>query len=124
MAESAQTTHRKATPFERALLQRRRRAAEPLWRDALGEQLRRRRHERRDTLNDTATRAGISPQYLSEIERGRKEPSSEMIAAVAGALDVTLLDLPLAVAETLQTPTSAPARGTARGTASVLALAA
>ncbi|WP_240312414.1 hypothetical protein [Janibacter anophelis] len=47
-----------------------------------------------------------------------------MIAAVAGALDVTLLDLTLAVAETLQTPASAPARGTARGTASVLALAA
>ena len=88
-------------PLERALLQRRRRAAEPLWRDALGEQLRRRRHERRDTLDDPATRAGISPQYLSEIERGRKEPSSEMIAAVAGALDVTLLDLTLAVAESI-----------------------
>lgn len=117
MAESAQTTHREATPFERALLQRRR-AAEPLWRDALGEQLRRRRHERRDTLDDTATRAGISPQYLSEIERGRKEPSSEMIAAVAGALDVTLLDLTLSVAESLQ----APAR--TRGSASALALAA
>ena len=124
MAESAHTAHREATPFERALLQRRRRAAEPLWRDALGEQLRRRRQERRDTLDETAERAGISMQYLSEIERGLKEPSSEMIAAVAGALDVTLLDLTLAVAETLQTPASAPARGTARGTASVLALAA
>lgn len=120
MAESAQTTHRKATPFERALLQRRRRAAEPLWREALGDQLRRRRHERGDTLDDTAARAGISPQYLSEIERGRKEPSSEMIAAVAGALDVTLLDLTLAVAETLQ----APATAAVRGTVSVLALAA
>ena len=46
------------------------------------------------------------------------------LAAVAGALDVTLLDLTLAVAETLQTPASAPSRGTARGTTSVLALAA
>lgn len=44
---------------------------------------------------------GSPPQYLSEIERGRKEPSSEMIAAVAGALDVTLLDLTLAVAESI-----------------------
>lgn len=118
MAESAQTTHREATPFERALLQRRRRAAEPLWREALGERLRGLRHERGDTLDETAERAGISMQYLSEIERGRKEPSSEMIAAVAGALDVTLLDLTLSVAETLQAPTRT------RGSASALALAA
>lgn len=41
----------------------------------------------------TAGRAGISPQYLSEVERGRKEPSSEMIAALAGALGVTLTEL-------------------------------
>ncbi|MCP9965174.1 helix-turn-helix domain-containing protein [Actinomadura madurae] len=32
---------------------------------------------------ETARRAGVSPQYLSEMERGVKEPSSEMIAAVA-----------------------------------------
>ena len=43
-----------------------------------------------------------------------------MIVAVAGALDVTLLDLTLAVAETLQ----APATAAVRGTVSVLALAA
>lgn len=72
---------------------------EPLWRDALGEELRRRRHERGETLGETADRAGVSPQYLSEMERGRKEPSSEMIAAVAGALDVTLVDLTLGVAD-------------------------
>ena len=41
-------------------------------------------------LVDVAERAGISPQCLSEIERGRKEPSSEMIAAVLGALEVDL----------------------------------
>lgn len=105
MAETAENTHRDPTPFERALLQRRRRTAEPLWREALGERLRALRHERGDTLDETAERAGISMQYLSEIERGRKEPSSEMIAAVAGALDVTLLDLTLSVAESLQAPT-------------------
>ena len=118
MAETAENTHRDPTPFERALLQRRRRTAEPLWREALGERLRALRHERGDTLDETAERAGISMQYLSEIERGRKEPSSEMIAAVAGALDVTLLDLTLSVAESLQPPTRA------RGSASALALAA
>ncbi|CEA09375.1 Transcriptional regulator ClgR [Arthrobacter saudimassiliensis] len=74
---------------------------EPLWREVLGELLRRLRHERGRTLGEVAERAGISPQYLSEIERGRKEPSSEMIAAVAGALGITLLDLTAAAAEAL-----------------------
>ena len=32
-------------------------------------------------------------QYLSEVERGRKEPSSEVLAAVTGALRLTLVDL-------------------------------
>ncbi|GAA5200458.1 helix-turn-helix transcriptional regulator [Microbacterium jejuense] len=79
-----------------------RRDPEPLWRDALGEQLRRLRHERGERLADTADRAGVSPQYLSEIERGLKEPSSEMIAAVAGALDVTLIELTAAVVDDLR----------------------
>ncbi|HWJ10727.1 MAG TPA: helix-turn-helix transcriptional regulator [Nocardioides sp.] len=71
---------------------------EPLWRDLLGRELRRMRRERGETLTETAERAGISPQYLSEIERGLKEPSSEMIAAVTGALGSSLLDLTSAVA--------------------------
>ena len=58
------------------------RAPEPLWRDVLGDRLRRIRHDRGERLADTADRAGVSPQYLSEMERGLKEPSSEMIAAV------------------------------------------
>ena len=66
---------------------------EPLWREVLGRRLRALRTERWETLAETAERAGISPQYLSEVERGIKEPSSEMIAALAGALDVTLADL-------------------------------
>ena len=74
---------------------------DPLWREVLGELLRRLRHNRGMTLGEIAARAGLSPQYLSEIERGLKEPSSEMIDAVAGALGVTLVDLTLAVAETL-----------------------
>ncbi|MET9230577.1 helix-turn-helix transcriptional regulator [Lentzea sp. NPDC003310] len=71
---------------------------EPLWREALGRKLRERREERGDRLVDVAERAGISVQYLSEIERGRKEPSSEMIAAVAGALGVDLADLLIGIA--------------------------
>ena len=76
-------------------------APEPLWREVLGRRLRVLRADRDETLAQTAQRAGISPQYLSEIERGRKEPSSEMIAALAGALDTTLADLTLAVTEDL-----------------------
>ena len=67
----------------------------------VGERLRHLRHLRGETLEQTARRAGISPQYLSEIERGVKEPSSEMIAAITGALDITLVDLVVAVADRL-----------------------
>ncbi|MET0298012.1 MAG: helix-turn-helix transcriptional regulator [Microbacterium sp.] len=78
------------------------RQPEPLWRDALGGRLRRLRHARGERLTDTATRAGVSPQYLSEIERGIKEPSSEMIGAVAGALEVTLVELTAGVVDDLR----------------------
>jgi transcriptional regulator with XRE-family HTH domain len=64
-----------------------------LWREVLGRTLRTAREEQGGRLIDVAERAGISPQYLSEIERGRKEPSSEMIAAVTGALGIDLADL-------------------------------
>jgi transcriptional regulator with XRE-family HTH domain len=79
-----------------------RRQPEPLWREVLGQRLRELRIERKETLAETAERAGISPQYLSEIERGRKEPSSEMIAAVAGALGTTLADLTAGITEDLR----------------------
>lgn len=74
---------------------------EPLWREILGGQLRALRTEKRETLAETAERAGISPQYLSEVERGRKEPSSEMIAALAGALGTSLGTLTGRVADEL-----------------------
>ena len=82
---------------------------EPLWRHLLGDQLRRRRHRRDETLTETAANAGVSPQYLSEVERGLKEPSSEMIAAIAGALDTSLIELTSAVADELRQTTPAPA---------------
>ena len=77
-------------------------ALEPLWRHLLGRQLRVLRLANGEKLAETAARAGISPQYLSEIERGLKEPSSEMIAAIAGALGVTLLDLTELLADELR----------------------
>jgi len=70
----------------------------PLWREVLGRSLRAAREEQGERLVDTAERAGISPQYLSEIERGRKEPSSEMIAAVTGALGIELSTLLVEIA--------------------------
>ena len=75
---------------------------EPLWREVLGQRLRTLRLDQQETLAETAGRAGLSPQYLSEIERGRKEPSSEMIAALAGALDITVADLMAGAAEDLR----------------------
>ena len=84
---------------------------EPLWREVLGQRLRALRLEQQETLAETAGRAGISPQYLSEIERGRKEPSSEMIAALAGALGTTLIRLTEQVAGDLRRQQAiAPAR--------------
>ena len=80
------------------------REPEPLWREVLGRSLRAVREEQGGRLVDVAERAGISPQYLSEIERGRKEPSSEMIAAVAGALGVDLAGLLIDIAGDLRGP--------------------
>jgi transcriptional regulator with XRE-family HTH domain len=77
-------------------------APEPLWREVLGDRLRSLRTDRDETLARTAERAGISPQYLSEIERGRKEASSEMIAALAGALGITVADLMAGTADDLR----------------------
>ncbi|MFI7008752.1 helix-turn-helix domain-containing protein [Streptomyces sp. NPDC050145] len=71
---------------------------EPLWRHIVGDVLRRRRRAQGRTLQDVADTAGISMPYLSEMERGRKEASSEMLAAVAGALGLGLVDV-LALAQ-------------------------
>jgi transcriptional regulator with XRE-family HTH domain len=64
-----------------------------LLREAIGAGLRRARTARRRTLRDVSRRARVSLGYLSEVERGRKEPSSELLAAICEALDVTLPDL-------------------------------
>jgi transcriptional regulator with XRE-family HTH domain len=75
---------------------------EPLWREAVGRELRSERQATERTLADVAEEAGVSIQYLSEVERGLKEPSSEVLGAVAGALGLGLVDLTSRVARTLR----------------------
>lgn len=71
-----------------------------LLRQALGTVLRSLRGESGRTLRDVADAARVSPGYLSEIERGRKEASSELLASVSAALDVSLGEILIrAVAE-------------------------
>ena len=65
----------------------------PLLRTTLGHLLRRARREQNRTLADVARAARVSLPYLSELERGRKEASSEVLAAVCGALRIELSDL-------------------------------
>lgn len=62
----------------------------PLLRGVLGAVLRRIRLAQRRTLADVAGTAKISVPYLSEVERGRKEASSEVLAALSDALHVPL----------------------------------
>ena len=64
--------------------------AQPLWREIIGSVLRDERHRQHRTLAQVADRAGMSVQYLSEVERGRKEASSEMLAAACGSLGLSL----------------------------------
>jgi transcriptional regulator with XRE-family HTH domain len=65
----------------------------PLLRTMLGDVLRRTRLEQGRTLADVAKSARVSMPYLSELERGRKEASSEVLAAICDALEIELSDL-------------------------------
>jgi transcriptional regulator with XRE-family HTH domain len=76
-------------------------ASKPLWRHVLGEVLRGERLGQERILTEVAATAGVSPQYLSEIERGRKEPSSEILGSVAEALGLELFDVVHRVGERL-----------------------
>lgn len=66
---------------------------EPLWRHLVGGVLRQERLAQQRTLRDVADAAQISMPYLSELERGRKEASSEVLSAAARALGLGLADL-------------------------------
>ena len=62
-------------------------------RDAIGEVLRDERTEQERTLADVAETAAVSVQYLSEIERGRKEVSSDLLSAVCDSLEVEVAEV-------------------------------
>src|SRR5699024_4740890 len=59
-------------------------------REVIGDELRRVRQDQGRTLRDVSAAAAVSLGYLSEVERGQKEASSELLAAICGALDVSL----------------------------------
>jgi len=64
-----------------------------LLRHVIGATLRRIRLDDGRTLREVSRAANISMPYLSEVERGRKEPSSEILAGICAALGLTLVDL-------------------------------
>ncbi len=62
-------------------------------RQVIGDELRRRRQDQGRTLRDVSGAASVSLGYLSEVERGQKEASSELLAAICDALEVPLSDV-------------------------------
>jgi transcriptional regulator with XRE-family HTH domain len=86
-------------------------------RQHLGDELRRQRQRQGRTLRQVSAAARVSLGYLSEIERGQKEASSELLASICGALDVPLSQLlryvgdDIALAELASAPVSADRPG-------------
>jgi predicted transcriptional regulator len=74
----------------------------PVLRQVVGETLRGLRMRQRRTLREISAEARVSLGYLSEVERGQKEPSSELLAAICGALDVELSELFAEVSQVLR----------------------
>ncbi len=64
-----------------------------LLRRLLGDVLRRQRQRQGRTLREVSSSARVSLGYLSEVERGQKEASSELLAAICDALDVPLSEI-------------------------------
>ncbi|MGW5560248.1 helix-turn-helix domain-containing protein [Micromonospora sp. NPDC003944] len=100
-----------------------------LLRRVIGDALRARRQGQQRTLREVSTAANVSLGYLSEIERGHKEPSSELLAAICDALGARLSELLREVSDTValaeqmpgvlvpmpDEPADAPAKSTSRG---------
>ncbi|MEU4687936.1 helix-turn-helix transcriptional regulator [Actinoplanes sp. NPDC023714] len=72
-----------------------------LLRRVIGDALRARRQGQHRTLREVSTAANVSLGYLSEIERGQKEASSELLAAICDALGARLSELLSEVSNTL-----------------------
>jgi transcriptional regulator with XRE-family HTH domain len=71
-------------------------------RSVVGETLRAARLRQRRTLREVSAQARVSLGYLSEIERGQKEPSSELLAAICEALELRLSDVFAQVSDRLR----------------------
>jgi transcriptional regulator with XRE-family HTH domain len=71
-------------------------------RHVLGDTLRTVRLRQSRTLREVSAAARVSLGYLSEIERGHKEPSSELLAAICDALEVPLSEVFLSVSDSLR----------------------
>ena len=74
----------------------------PVLRQVVGDTLRGMRMRQRRALREVSATARVSLGYLSEVERGQKEPSSELLAAICRALDVELSELFAEVSQTLR----------------------
>ena len=59
-------------------------------RRVIGDELRRRRQDQGRTLREVSAAARVSLGYLSEVERGQKEASSELLASICSALEVPM----------------------------------
>jgi transcriptional regulator with XRE-family HTH domain len=70
-----------------------------LLRTQLGNSLRSHRLRQRRTLRDVSGAARVSLGYLSEVERGQKEASSELLASICDALELELADLLVEVSD-------------------------
>ncbi|MTE13505.1 helix-turn-helix domain-containing protein [Nocardia aurantiaca] len=90
-----------------------------LLREAIGESLRRARVAQSRTLREVSTSARVSLGYLSEVERGRKEASSELLAAICQALDVPLSQVLFDVSAAMADADKATALAAGKATASV-----
>src|ERR1700748_1922656 len=75
-----------------------------LLRTQLGTTRRGHRLRQRRTLRDVSGRARVSLGYLSEVERGQKEASSELLASICDALDLELAALLPEVSVSLRAP--------------------
>ena len=73
-----------------------------LLREVIGDVLRRSRVEQGRTLRQVSDSARVSLGYLSEVERGRKEASSELLSAICGALEVPLSRVLTDAGETME----------------------
>ena len=77
-------------------------------RHVIGDELRRRRQDQGRTLREVSAAAAVSLGYLSEVERGQKEASSELLAAICDALHVPLSDVLSSVSPHLAEAETAP----------------